>query len=440
MTARFSILFFLLLSQLSLAEGNPFAFTDSTSGRTLVPIGGNTFLTSTGNTDQVTSAGIKEWTSPQSLLTTYVHLASPQKALLQLELAEQSHESEIEVSVGSYVRRMVIPKGVRLLKVGEVPLRAGYNGITFKGIHRIHGNYADLKAISLDTEGQGSNASFVEDNIDNRFYWGRRGPSVHLSYLVPDESDYEWFYNEITVPIGKDPEGSYYMANGFAEGYFGIQVNSPTERRVLFSVWSPYHTDDPREIPQDQRIQLLKKGKDVYTGEFGNEGSGGQSFLRYPWITGNTYRFLNSVKPNGRGNTIYTAYFYAPEIGEWQLIASFLRPQTDTWYKRPHSFLENFLDNKGHQGRKAFYTNQWVRSSEGAWVQLNKARFSADDIGRRGYRLDYAGGEEEGKFFLQNGGFFDHTTDLGINFTREETNEEPDIDFDALEQLLNLSY
>src|SRR5690606_20865707 len=189
MTAKFSFLIFLLLSQLSLAEGNPFAFADSTSGRTLVPIGGNTFLTSTGNTDQVTSAGIKEWTSPQSLLTTYVHLASPQKALLQLEIAEQSHGSEIEVSVGSYVRRMVIPKGVRLLKVGEVPLRTGYNRITFKGIHRIHGNYADLKAISLDTEGQGLNASFVEDNIDNRFYWGRRGPSVHLSYLVPDESE-----------------------------------------------------------------------------------------------------------------------------------------------------------------------------------------------------------------------------------------------------------
>ena len=30
------------------------------------------------------------------------------------------------------------------------------------------------------------------------------------------------------------------MANGFGEGYFGIQVNGPNERRVLFSVWSPF--------------------------------------------------------------------------------------------------------------------------------------------------------------------------------------------------------
>jgi hypothetical protein len=47
---------------------------------------------------------------------------------------------------------------------------------------------------------------------------------------------------EITVPVGQDPIGSYFMANGFGEGYFGFQVNSKTERRVLFSVWSPFRT------------------------------------------------------------------------------------------------------------------------------------------------------------------------------------------------------
>lgn len=433
MTARFSFLLFLLLSSLSLAEGNPFIPTDSTSGRTIVPIGGNTFLTSTGDNDRVTSSGIKEWKSPQSILTTYVHLEHPQKVLLQVELTEQSNESEIEISVGVYASRVVVPKGARLLKVGELPLAAGYNKITFKGINKIRGNYADITSIYIDPQDEELEASFVKDDMDNRFYWGRRGPSVHLSYHIPDERDYEWFYSEITVPVGEDPEGSYYMANGFAEGYFGIQVNSPTERRVLFSVWSPFHTDDPKEIPENQRIKLLKKGKDVYTGEFGNEGSGGQSFLKFPWITGNTYRFLNSVTPDGKGNTIYTAYFYAPEVGQWQLIASFLRPQTDTWYERPHSFLENFLDNNGYKGRKAFYTNQWIRSANGEWTELDKALFSADDIGRRGYRLDFAGGEEEGKFFLKNGGFFDESAELGATFWRKTSSQAPEIDFDKLE-------
>ena len=58
------------------------------------------------------------------------------------------------------------------------------------------------------------------------------------------------------------------MANGSREGYFGIQVNSTEERRVLFSIWSPYVTDDPSQIPEDQRIQLIKSGQDVQVDEY----------------------------------------------------------------------------------------------------------------------------------------------------------------------------
>lgn len=434
MTARFTFLLFLLLANLKPAEGKLFFPTDSILERITIPIGGNTFLTATGEKDQVTSSGIKEWKSPESILTTYVRFANPQKASIQLELGAQSEESEIEISLGVQVKTIAVSKGKsQIIKVDDLNLEAGYNAFKFKGKNRGASNFADIQAILIDPTDEGLEANYVQDNIDNRFYWGRRGPSVHLSYQIPDDGDYEWFYSEMTVPIGEDPDGSYYMANGFAEGYFGIQVNSPTERRVLFSVWSPFHTDDPKEIPENQRIKLLKKGKDVYTGEFGNEGSGGQSFLRFTWITGNTYRFLNSVTPDGQGNTIYTAYFYAPELGEWQLIASFLRPQTDTWYQRPHSFLENFLDNNGYKGRKAFYSNQWIRSRQGVWEELDKARFSSDDIGRRGYRLDFAGGEEDGRFFLVNGGFFNHSTELGLEFLRQKQTKEPNIDFEALE-------
>ncbi len=433
MTLRcfFSLLF--LIGTMPLPQVKTAMLTDTGPGRISIPIGGNTYLTAVGDNDHLTSAGIKEWKSTASVLSTFAHFANPQHAVLHLELEEQATESEIEVSVGAHAKRIVIPKGTTAVKVGEISLAAGYNQIAFRGINKGEGNFSELKTIHIDSSGESLEASFVKDNIDNRFYWGRRGPSVHLSYEVPAETEFQWFYSEITVPVGEDPEGSYYMANGFAEGYFGIQANSPTERRVLFSVWSPFHTDDPNEIPENQRIKLLKKGKDVYTGEFGNEGSGGQSFLRYPWITGNTYRFLNSVTPDGEGNTIYTAYFYAPEVGEWQLIASFLRPQTDTWYKRPHSFLENFLDYKGYEGRKALYTNQWIRDTGGVWVALGSAKFSADDIGRRGYRKDFAGGVEDGQFFLKNGGFFGESTTLGATFSQKERHSAPQIDFGTLE-------
>lgn len=55
-------------------------------------------------------------------------------------------------------------------------------------------------------------------------------------YSIPQNSNIEWYDNEVKVPKGEDVLGSYFMANGFGEGYFGFQVNSPTERRILFSV------------------------------------------------------------------------------------------------------------------------------------------------------------------------------------------------------------
>ena len=56
------------------------------------------------------------------------------------------------------------------------------------------------------------------------------------------------------------------MANGFGEGYFGIQVNSATQRNVLFSVWSGFDTNNPDEIPAEYTVRLDKKGEDVKTG------------------------------------------------------------------------------------------------------------------------------------------------------------------------------
>jgi hypothetical protein len=221
------------------------------------------------------------------------------------------------------------------------------------------------------------------------------------------------------------------MANGFAEGYFGIQVNSASERRVLFSVWSPFRTDDPKNIPADQRILMRKKGADVYSGEFGNEGSGGQSYLKYNWKAGNHYKFLLKGEPANE-YTIYSAWFFAPEKNEWMLIASFARPKTNTYLKRFHSFLENFIPDHGNKVRRALYGNQWIRTSDDRWIELNKATFSYDNTAAKGYRMDYAGGVEDQQFFLKNCGFFNTYTTYRSIFERPKTHLPPDIAFDKL--------
>jgi hypothetical protein len=241
-----------------------------------------------------------------------------------------------------------------------------------------------------------------------------------------------WFYNEVTVPEGNDVLGSYFMADGFAEGYFGMQVNSPTERHILFSVWSPFKTDNPGQIPDDQKIVLLKKGAGVHTSEFGNEGSGGQSYLNYNWKAGNTYKFLTHSVPDAHNHTIYAAYFFAPELGKWQLIASFSRPQTHTYLKHLHSFLENFEPEQGTITRKVLFTNQWIADDAGNWTELNKARFTVDNTGAKGYRMDYAGGTAGNAFYLKNCGFFNDYTVRNTVFERPAGGKLPDVDLSKL--------
>jgi hypothetical protein len=330
--------------------------------------------------------------------------------------------SKIRVTVDGKARELELKGGEADTPIGKYPVKeAGYVRVDLQGLKKSGDVFADVEAITVEAP-DGVVLNYVKDNEDNRFYWGRRGPSVHLGYPLPKGEPIEWFYNEITVPEGQDPIGSYFMSNGFGEGYFGMQVNSPDERRVLFSVWSPFSTNNPKEIPEDQRITLLKKGEGVHGGEFGGEGSGGQSYWKYDW------------KPDGQGSTVYTAWFYLPEKREWKLIASFKRPKTDKHLTGAHSFLENFADRNGYLTRGALYGNQWACDVKGKWHEITEARFTGDDIAQRGYRMDFAGGSKGKEFFMRNGGFFAENVKIASRFTRESTaGKKPSIDFKKLD-------
>ena len=108
----------------------------------------------------------------------------------------------------------------------------------------------------------------------------RNAASVHLAYPVDRNTKVSAFYCEMTGL--EDPLWSYYMACGWHRGYFGMQVNSPTERRIIFSVWdSGGEAVDRRKVGDENRVKLVAKGDGVYSGDFGNEGTGGHSHLKY---------------------------------------------------------------------------------------------------------------------------------------------------------------
>jgi hypothetical protein len=92
---------------------------------------------------------------------------------------------------------------------------AGYVKVDLRGISKKGGYFGDVSALRVT-----SAAALNYANDAANYYWSRRGPSVHLNYNAPANTEY--FYNELTVPQGQDTIGSYFMTNGFGEGYMGI--------------------------------------------------------------------------------------------------------------------------------------------------------------------------------------------------------------------------
>jgi len=391
-----------------------------------IPARGNSWVISeiSKNNTMISDSGIVGWDDPATLIETYFKTESIGLVRIALRAKSAGEKSKIEFSLGGRAGIIEIKSAdFDTIDLGNFFIEnPGYSSLRLHGLEKTAATFAEISGIFITGEAVQGKVWFVKDD----FYWGRRGPSVHLRYdIPPGTGDITWFYNEITVPDGNDVPGSYFMANGFADGYFGIQVNSTYERRVLFSVWSPYKTDNPNEIPEDYRITLLKKGEEVHTGEFGNEGSGGQSYMKFMWKAGTTYRFLLKGEPSQDNSTDYTAWFYAPEAGRWMLIASFRRPKGSRYLGSLYSFLENFLPESGGVTREGFFSNQWVCSRDGKWTELTTARFTADATARKESRLDYAGGTAGKTFFLKNCGFFSENTPMNSLFKRAPSEEVP---------------
>ena len=398
-----------------------------------IPTAGNSWVLKNGkytSSDLITPVGIRNWRNQKHSIRIFFYMETAGEIFFGIKAKVELGISKLKVNFGKKSQNITLKENdFEETYIGDFQADSpGYYFIELTGLEKDGAVYADIDAILLGGN-DGAKIKFIKDD----FYFGRRGPSVHLNFNLPvGVEDIEWFYSELIVPQNQDVIGSYFMANGFGEGYFGIQVNSENERRILFSIWSPYKTDNPSEIPAAYKIKLLKKGAGVTTGEFGNEGSGGQSYKVYDWKAGVNYRFLVGAKPTSDGNTDYSAYFQDPADQEWKLIAKFRRPKTTTYLTRLYSFLENFIPDTGVLERKALYGNQWAYNSSG-WHELKEIIFTADNTARKEYRLDYSGGIENNQFYLKNCGFTNDNVLIDTRFERIAGGVAPAIDFLSLD-------
>ncbi len=343
-------------------------------------------------------------------LNVAVELRLPQDAnsKLRLTVADQSHDAVVKGAGTNTVTA----------RFGNFTVaKPGYQKFTLESLNASGQSSGDIDALVLD----GVTTNNTHFNYKSR----RNAASVHLGYPVPKGTNVAAFYCEMTGL--EDPVHTYYMACGWHRGYFGMQVNSTTERRIIFSVWdSGGEGVDRKKVEDDNRVKLMGKGENVYTGDFGNEGTGGHSHLKFQWKTGEKQRFVVTAQPTNQTFTIYSGYWFHPEKKEWMLISSWRAPKEGGRLRGLYSFSENFGGNNGHIARKALYGNQWIRTDAGQWLELTTARFTHDVTGKSD-RLDRFMGVENGQFFLSHGGFNEGFTKSGESFPRPATGQLPDI-------------
>lgn len=369
--------------------------------------------------------GLHNWTDIKQKINYYFYINKPGNLSFFLLYKNNTAGNKINIELAGKKFLLPVPKSSSFVKsiINTVNIKSpGFYKFTISSAIKKGAAIADISSIVLN----GTAAEGMHVNTKSR----RNAASVHLRYPLPDSMNVTMFYNEVTIPKGCDVLHSYFMACGFARGYFGIQVNSETERRVIFSVWDAGNeVVDRNKVDDENKVKLTAKGENVFADGFGNEGTGGHSHWIYNWKAGETYKFLVAVSTDSAAAvTTYAGYFFVPETQNWKLIACFKAPKDGKHLHSLYSFVENFWGNNGQLYRKAVFSNPWIRRENGDWKEITNSKFSTDATGNAGDRIDYGGGVENNNFYLWNGGFRKTDAKAGDKFTRDTAGKKPLVD------------
>ncbi len=210
----------------------------------------------------------------------------------------------------------------------------------------------------------------------------------HLWWNLNGQRDATCAYGEITV-LATHP-GIYYCGANWhpgepAGGYCGIQHNSPTEKRTIFSIWDTTPDLHPAVTAADAKTIFNR---------FGGEGTGAHTHMLWPWKLDETFQFFVQKTPGKKADTTDARYYiFDPSQKKWLHSATITCPNGDkksvaTIGGGLNSFLENFSGQDRDAPKVAIY-RLWLGTSagnlkclrraggDGIWGQLHEAYFLA---------------------------------------------------------------
>jgi hypothetical protein len=166
--------------------------------------------------------GLSGWKDAKQRVLWFGEIKTPGK--LTAALRVQGDEGRVlSLKIGETSREATVTNGTA--SFGEFDIaKAGY--VKFELTSK-EGCKGIIEALVLD----GPATQDAHFNLEAR----RNASSVHLMYPTQKDEKIALFYNEVTAI--EEPLYTFYMACGFSRGYFGMQINSETERRIIFSVW-----------------------------------------------------------------------------------------------------------------------------------------------------------------------------------------------------------
>ena len=190
---------------------------------------------------------------------------------------------------------------------------------------------------------------------------GIRSASVHLWHTTPSTvAAPAWWFNRVVVT--ESSSVAYFMYNGFAYGYGGVQQvsKSPFVGRVIFSLWDQGECDrDVRSCAADLVARTVACGSRATCTDFGGEGTGRKSYFDSSLlpVVGEPYYFVTHAEPVGADRARYAGYFYASALGGWRLLSQIeVSLAGKPWHLWSlYSFVEQWTGQDALDARSATY-------------------------------------------------------------------------------------